>query len=123
MKRFLPLRHYSSAPTTQGHLLDSFRWVEGARGHAGNCGHQFRHVPPILAWRIGLLKSSLLGRLRSGEGRRLRPGPHTEPAFRGFKPEARHVALPIALLSVSRLPPTPCRCYTSSPSSVGKPAV
>src|SRR6266567_7751927 len=45
MNRFLPLRHYSCAPTTQGHLLDSFRWVQGARGQAGNCGHQFWYLP------------------------------------------------------------------------------
>src|SRR6266478_3799264 len=100
MKRFLPLRHYSCAPTTQGHLLDSFRWVEGARGHAGNCGHQFWQVPPFSPGGAGAI---------AFRGRHGTAGPHTEPAFRGFKPGARRVAadrftrrFPLAAYAVPR---------------------
>ena len=46
MKRFRCSPHYSFAPPTQGRvsLIDS--WVEGARGHARDCGHQtLAHAP------------------------------------------------------------------------------
>ena len=109
MKRFLPLRHYSCAPTTQGHLLDSFRWVEGARGQAGNCGHQFWHMPPFRLDGSPSSVRAVLGRvgataIRAGHGFS-RNSPND---IWGFNPEARRPAkrfrfrFPLAAYAVPR---------------------
>jgi len=89
MKRFLPLRHYSCAPTTQGHLLDSFRWVEGARGRLEIAVTNSGTCPLfVLADRRRALGRCwvLSGRLRSGRDGFSCTSPND---IRGFNPEAR----------------------------------
>ena len=90
-------------------MLDSFRWVEGARGQAGNCGHQFWHMPPFRLDGSPSSVRAVLGRvgataIRAGHGFS-RNSPND---IWGFNPEARRPAkrfrfrFPLAAYAVPR---------------------